>query len=147
MTRVIVFEEAGKEYWIKKVNYLCGKDGVQLNKSRERSEISIKFSSCITILDFTHVHIVLFACLIERLKCLNYTMTAFIEDKNLRRFIFDELHVSEYYTEGESSCHVEADSDSIFNIWKIDPLKAEEYSMSVTNYFKRNYFKIVICQV
>lgn len=87
MTRVIVFEEAGKEYWIKKVNYLCGKDGVQLNKSRERSEISIKFSSCITILDFTHVHIVLFACLIERLKCLNYTMTAFIEDKNLRRFI------------------------------------------------------------
>lgn len=141
MTRVIVFEEAGKEYWIKKVNYLCGKDGVQLNKSRERSEISIEFSSCITILDFTHVHIVLFACLIERLKCLNYTMTAFIEDKNLRRFIFDELHVSEYYTEGESSCHVEADSDSIFNIWKIDPLKAEEYSMSVTNYFKRNYFK------
>ena len=25
MTKVIVFEEAGKEYWIKKVNFLCGK--------------------------------------------------------------------------------------------------------------------------
>ena len=139
--KIITFEESGKEYWIKKVNHLCGKYGIQQNRRPERVELEIKFNSCITILDFTHVHIVLLACLIEQLKCLNYTMIAFIEDKNLRRFIFDELHVGEYYTVGESSCHVEADRDSIFNIWKINPLKTEEYSMSVTDYFKRNYFK------
>lgn len=138
---VITFEEINKEYWIKKVNSLCSKHGIQENKKQERVNIDIEINSCITILDFTHVHIVLFACLIEKLKRLNYTVTAYIEDKELYKFIFEELHVGKYFTIDESSCHVEADRDSILNIWKINPSKTEEYSMSITDYFKRKHFK------
>lgn len=139
--RKIIFDDSRREYWIQRVNYLCKEGGVPPNKRKHRINISIYFDSSITTDEFTHVHIVLLACLIEHLKCLNYSMTAYIDDKQLEKFIFEELHINEYYTEGESSCHIEANNDSIFNIWKINASKTEEYSMSVTDYFKRTYFK------
>lgn len=141
-TKNIEFEEADKGYWIRKVTLLCDKiDGIARNEDTERKDIVIKFNDNIKIDDFTHVHVVLYSCLIEYLVRLNYCVNADIADTNLHKFIFDVIHLTEYYKSREPSSHVEAGKDHIFNIWKIVPERVEEYSTSVINYFKRKYFE------
>jgi hypothetical protein len=140
MPKEIIFDSPKKNYWIATVNEICKGNIILRNDSTERKGISIIMTARITKSDFTHVHIVLFACMVDKLFCLNYKLNLKIADSELFHFLSKDLKISEYYVTGEPESHVDSAKDYIFNLWKIIPEKVEEYSISAHEYFKREYF-------
>jgi hypothetical protein len=134
-----IFDNHDRRYWIQQVNSLC-KNGIG-PKIGERGLISISLEGTVEKSTFEPTLIVLFACLIEHIHRCNYDIYLKTSDKSLMAFLFDELKLHAYFSDRDKKDHVEASSHLILNLWKIVNNRSEEYSYSITEYFKRNFFQ------
>lgn len=140
MPKTIKFDDSKKANWIATINKICKSNIILRNPKSERSELTIIITQNITIKDFTHVHIVLFACMVDKLISLNYKLKLQIADKELFRFLVEDLKIVEYYNTSIPAPHIDSSKDYIFNLWKIEADKVDQHSISATEYFKRIYF-------
>jgi len=135
MNNVITLDKINKDYWMSKINSL------REEKFDPNKKITICLLSTIQSTNITPVHIVLFACLVEYFKRQNYTLSIKVEDLELLKFFISDLHFTSYFDPKEKIVHYNSSKDNILNLWKIETGREKEYSISVTNYFKRKYFK------
>ncbi|KAA6303552.1 MAG: hypothetical protein EZS26_000103 [Candidatus Ordinivivax streblomastigis] len=138
MMKQITLDTIDTEYWIRAVADLCDTYGT--TKQEQQQLVSIILTRNIQKSNMSAVHLVLFACLIEYLDRLNYNIEANIEDEDLYHFLFHDLNFSSYFSNEKKTEHYDSPKKNILNLWKIESGREKGYSISVTEYFKRNYF-------
>lgn len=85
------------------------------------------------------VHIVSLSCLLKQLQnggCIRVHVDG---DEEMKSFLKDDLHLSEYFY--ASTYYVEEESDYNLNLWKISASHSLMYSQYVSDYLKRRYFE------
>lgn len=136
--RKITFSRKDRQYWIKSVNSIVRL--LQPNRTGERQEIDIHIQDAIKKDDFTPFHIVLLSCLIEYIERYGYIVAFEADDVELTEFIFGEVKMDKYINNTDTT-YVKERDESNLNLWKIVDNKAKEYSIVITEYLQRTYFK------
>lgn len=90
--------------------------------------------------DFTPFHIVLLSCLIEYIERYGYVVAFEADDLELTEFIFGEVKMDKYINNTDTAYVKEKDKSNL-NLWKIVDNRAKEYSIVITEYLQRTYFK------
>ncbi len=116
------------------------RSNVFTSKNEQLKILKFNITKNINLKNIEPVHLVLFACFIEYLGRLNYLIFANIEDEELSTFIFSDLNLASYFSNDKSTNHFDSPRREILNLWKIIEGGEKGYSISVTEYFKRNYF-------
>ncbi|MBP8893541.1 MAG: hypothetical protein KBH09_14410 [Saprospiraceae bacterium] len=138
MMECLIFNDKNRGYWIKRVNsIICA---LISNETGEIQEIELHIQHPIKRNDFTPFHIVLLSCLSEYIERLGYVVAFEADDKELTDFIFKDVKMH-HYINNEATTYVKEKDESILNLWKIVDNKAKEYSIVVTGYLQRTYFK------
>jgi hypothetical protein len=140
MIHEIIFDNHTKGYWIREINYI--RDQLTINNNKDRKLIKIRFGNTFNKENFTPVHIVLLACLLEYIDRLNYNVIISGDDDDLINFLADDLKLEKYFDD-KKVVHIDSEDRHIFNLWKIegDGKSTKGYSDSITDYFERVYFK------
>lgn len=136
--RRIIFNKKDRRYWIKSVNSIIRL--LQPNKSGKKREIDIHIQNAIKKEDFTPFHIVLLSCLIEYIERHGYIVAFDADDFELIEFIFGEVKMDKYIN-NTNTAYVKEKDKSNLNLWKIVDNRAKEYSIVITEYLQRTYFK------
>jgi hypothetical protein len=110
------------------------------NKTGVKQEIDIHIQSAIKKEDFTPFHIVLLSCLIEYIERYGYIVAFGADDLELIEFIFGEVKMDKYIN-NINTAYVKEKDKSNLNLWKIVDNRAKEYSIVITEYLQRTYFK------
>ncbi len=136
--RKIIFSKKDRRYWIKSVNSIVRI--LKPNKTGVKQEIDIHIQSAIKKEDFTPFHIVLLSCLIEYIERYGYIVAFGADDLELIEFIFGEVKMDKYIN-NINTAYVKEKDKSNLNLWKIVDNRAKEYSIVITEYLQRTYFK------
>lgn len=136
--RNIIFNRKDRRYWIKSVNSIIR--NLKPNISGKNKEIDINIQETITKEDFTPFHIVLLSCLIEYIERSGYIVAFDAGDDELVEFIFNEVKMHRYIN-NSTTAYVQEKDKSNLNLWKIVDNRAKEYSIVITEYLQRTYFK------
>ena len=136
--RKIIFSKKDRRYWIKSVNSIVRI--LKPNKTGVKQEIDIHIQSAIKKEDFTPFHIVLLSCLIEYIERYGYIVAFGADDLELIEFIFGEVKMDKYIN-NINTAYVEEKDKTNLNLWKIVDNRAKEYSIVITEYLQRTYFK------
>ncbi len=130
-----VFSTPDRESWIKYVSECRDK---LTNATNPNEVIEIVFEENLSERNFYPIHIVLLTCFIDEIKSKGYLVKLSIKNKDLNKFLFEDVSLSIYWI--EKIDHIESPTISDLNVWRIVENQKESYSINVTNYFKRNYF-------
>ena len=135
--KTFIFDNPNIKYWIKSVNSILS----SLKPSPDSFEETIKIviNKNIGYQELKPVLIVLISCFIKSINNYNYIVNLIIEDVYLDSFIREDLQFNKYFKDNLD--HVESKKNSILNLWHVKTDKTEAYSISVTNFFQRKYFK------
>ncbi|WP_291528949.1 hypothetical protein [Bacteroides sp. UBA939] len=134
----IIFDKKDRRYWIKSVNSIIRL--LKPNNSGIKQEIKIHIPNTIKKNDFTPFHIVLLSCLIEYIERYNYIVYFEADDLELINFVFSEVEMHRYINNTNTAYVKEKDTSNL-NLWKIVNNRAKEYSIVITEYLQRTYFK------
>lgn len=136
--RRIIFDKKDRRYWIKSVNSIVRI--LKPCKTGKNQIIDIHIQNAIKKSDFTPFHIVLLSCLIEYIERYGYVVAFDADDFELTEFIFGEVKMDKYIN-NTSTAYVKKNDKSNLNLWKIVDNRAKEYSIVITEYLQRTYFK------
>ena len=136
--RRIIFDKKDRRYWIKSVNSIVRI--LKPCKTGKNQIIDIHIQNAIKKSDFTPFHIVLLSCLIEYIERYGYVVAFDADDLELTEFIFGEVKMDKYIN-NTSTAYVKENDKSNLNLWKIVDNRAKEYSIVITEYLQRTYFK------
>ena len=134
----VYFTDKRRLYWVREISKWV--DRIPLNTSNEKKELQIFLDSNITKNDFSPFHIVLLSCFISFIESKGYDVNCYISDNNLHSFISNNLFLDRYINE-KSTTYIKETEDNNLNLWKIVDNRAKEYSIRLTEYLQRNYFK------
>lgn len=132
MDKTLLLDRTNKIWWIQQINQFH--QNVVISKN---DNVFIKIEKHIQPNDLMPLHIVSLACLID---CI-YPKASGIwihANQNTTDFLMRDLHLQKYFKEVS---HVEAESKTILNLWKIVPEEAYLYSNQNLKYLKQEYFK------
>lgn len=105
--------------------------------------VNIKLPDDISIDNFEPFHIVVLSCFIEHIimhcGCKDIKIDTF--DGGIIDLILDNLKLPRYFMDTDSSTHEDAADDKILNLWKVVNSMTYSYSLSVSDYFNRNFFQ------
>lgn len=104
----------------------------------EGSDVVLNLSG-ISIKQLLPVHIVSLSCLLKQLQNGGCRKVNIDGDEEMKSFIRDDLHLSEYFY--AYTYYVEEGSDYNLNLWKISPSHSLMYSQYVSDYLRRRYFE------
>jgi hypothetical protein len=105
----------------------------------EEHEVVLHLNDSITADKIEPFHIVVLACFIELLRqngCSSITINSKNED--IRLLLSSKLNMHKYFEGDDLSIHIDIEDDKILNLWKVVENMSYGYSISVTDYFKRN---------
>lgn len=115
----------------------------QLENDLSKTSINIKLPKDISIDIFEPFHIVVLSCFIEHLTahcgCKDITINA--SDGGILDLMSQNLKFHKYFQSTDSSNHEDATDDKILNLWKVVNNMTYAYSLSISNYFNRNFFE------
>lgn len=129
MTRIYI-GSASRGEWIGKC---CMNRDIPRATSTSDS-VHISFDRTIKKSSLEAFHVVLLSCLIEELKKKGYIITLDC-DQDLVQFLFSDINIRKYWG-NTPTCHVDSPDIHRLNLWRITDEGKENYSISVTNYFK-----------
>lgn len=86
----------------------------------------------------TPFHIVLLSCCIEELKRKGYFVRVRIENKQLRDFLHNDMNFTEYW-KGSKTDHIDSPDPARLNLWRAVEGKADEYEISIHQYFSKKF--------
>lgn len=133
MNNILSYNSCDKSEWIlKTIEYR--KTIIPIESSN--NVINIHLGKHVYKDKFEPMHIVLFSCLIEELKINNYKIRLIIENKELERFVIEDINVNKYWN-GRRIAHVSSPVPSRFNLWRILEEYKDSYAINVCEYFKR----------
>lgn len=106
------------------------------------TSITLNLPEDISLDVFEPFHIVILSCFIEHLRtycgCKSVTINT---DGKIIDLMSRDLKFNKYFTSTDSSSHEDASDDKILNLWKIVDNMTYAYSLSVSDYFSRTFFK------
>lgn len=106
------------------------------------TSIRLNLPNDISLDVFEPFHIVILSCFIEHLmvcrRCKNITINT---DGKIIDLMSKDLKFNKYFMRTDSSNHEDASDDKILNLWKIVDSMTYAYSLSVSDYFNRTFFK------
>lgn len=112
-----------------------------LNSDNLATEIKLILPEDIKVENFEPFHIVLLSCFLEHLnKQICSKITIYTEDDDVLDIIGDKIKIHKYFEDECPSNHEESEDSKILNLWKVVESETYAYSLSVSNYFKNNYF-------
>ncbi len=88
---------------------------------------------------FEPIHLVTLACLIEFLDRQGYVVSLQNTESPVHKFLFETLQFPRYWKEGQN--YVPANSDSIFNLWRLVEAEIEGHSQRIHDYLQKRLFK------
>ena len=133
----IVFNSFKRQYWIENINHQRSR--IHKNELQEKEDIFIHFARSLKIDELLPIHIVLLACFIHFLESYNYNVQ--IEGHTeICEFLKEDVSLFKYFGK-EQKAHVESPVFNVLNLWKIVNNQSQGYSISLTNYFSKQYFQ------
>lgn len=135
--KILIFDKLDKQYWIKNVNSVCCSFH---EPAIDDASVTVRLEGNITVDGFTAVHMVLFACLMDHFIELGYNVYLNSPDTRFRDLFFEDIKLQFYFNSEKKESHVEAEDQTILNLWKVVNKEADFYSRSVAGYFQKNYF-------
>jgi hypothetical protein len=133
----IKFSSCHRGYWLLEiVNAIDRVDNYLSDDSIQR--VTIDISENVTAENLEPFHIVLLACFIEYLQKKNCSKVTLLSDLTIEDLIMNDLKFDKYFNEG--SVHEDARNNKV-HLWKVVDNQAYMYSISVMEYFDKNYFQ------
>lgn len=137
-TKEIRFDSPKRIEWIQKI-HKCQTTICRAQKVNETIEtIPITLGEDITISKFDPFHIVLLSCLIELIKQKEYLILLKVRNKELQRFIHEDISLTKYWQDSKAY-HLDSPDPSRLNLWRTVKGRDDEYRISVGRYFSNKY--------
>ena len=128
-----LFKDCSKTGWIQKVflfrNYVRRAEGAM-------DCIILIVGKSVTKEKFSPFHIVTLSCLIDFFKKRGYLVALQIENEELKNFVHEDINLTLYWR--NKADHIDSPDPTRLNLWRVVKGKAEEYEMSVHQYFSNN---------
>ncbi|MDH6309331.1 anti-sigma regulatory factor (Ser/Thr protein kinase) [Dysgonomonas sp. PFB1-18] len=115
------------------------REALTQNQGSSEDYFTIKIEN-LKISDTKHSFIVLIACLVEYIHQLGYKTKLVFDDYDFYKLIIDTIKLDQYYRFGNKN-YIEAEDDTILNLWKIIKEESIEYVNNATSYLNREYFE------
>jgi len=135
---VVLFHDTERSYWLETITEIHDRfsDSVGV-LSIER--VIFDFAEHISPKDIRPFHLVTLACLIHFLKGIDLDVYISQKNKDIFRYIYQDLGFSEYWSLGKN--YVDAlGYRNIFNLWRITEDGKDLYAKQVEEYLRRTYF-------
>lgn len=107
------------------------------------TSIIIKLPKDISLDVFEPFHIVVLSCFIEHItiRCGCKDIAINTSHGDILDLMSENLKFHKYFQSTDSSNHEDATDDKILNLWKVVDNMTYAYSLSMSDYFNRNFFK------
>lgn len=129
-----LFKDCSKTGWIQKVflykNYVRRAEG-------SMDCIILIVGKSVTKEKFSPFHIVTLSCLIDFFKKRGYLVALQIENEELKNFVHEDINLTLYWR--NKADHIDSPDPTRLNLWRVVKGKAEEYEMSVHQYFSNKF--------
>lgn len=126
-------EKLNKSHWLSAI----GIGRQRIMSCRPNTIVELSISDEISPRNIEPWHIVSLACLIE-LSSKHVSKFSLIAGEELHEFFKNNLHLDKYFSKNS---HVESESNTILNLWKINTKESLFYSSRLSTYLKQTYFK------
>lgn len=127
----LLLDKTSRIWWIQQINQFH-----QNIVASRNDNVFIEINKSIRPSDLTPLHIVSLACFID---CIYTQAPIWINaSPKLTDFLMNDLHLQKYF---KDVSHIEAESKTILNLWKIVPEEAFLYRDKLSKYLKQEYFK------
>jgi len=131
----ITFEGASRGNWL---NTIVANSNLAINKDET---INLIFNSISSPNEIEPFHFVLLACFIYRLKTEGYFIYRLdAGNDEVFNYLKENLHFYDYFKRNTIH-YIEAQDNTVFNLWKITNEEKESYSQQIHDYLRNSFFQ------
>ena len=130
----IVFDTPLRNEWIRQIIEYRRRIAVGCK------ELHILLKSQIHLCDFEPMHFVTLSCLIDVAKVSNAQVWLAIENDELKRFVFNDVRLTSYWTERQIPYYREPEQKA-YNLWRIKNTVSYNYTFALNTFFQNHFFK------
>ena len=134
MEYVITFPSLDRGQWLKTI--ADARYTVEINSA---DNVILDITCVKSIDELQAVHLVTFACLIEDLTIRNKGVGLKTEIDEVVLFFFKDIGMPRYFNERVN--FVESETETIFNLWRVNDSEKESRSYQIAEYLEKHFFK------